>query len=72
MEKCHVSSNEFNSKFLLHSHIVLVDKMKCETCELSFISEAQLFEHVAKTHKTKQRKCHELNSRPLLDSHISH
>ena len=72
MKKCHVCSSECNSKFLLHSHIVLVHKRKCEICELSFISEAQLFEHVAKTHKTKRWKCHEFNSRLFLDSHISH
>ena len=72
MKKCHVCSSKLDSKFQLHSHIVIVHKRKCEICGLSFISKAQLFEHVDKTHKTKQRKCHELNSRPLLDSHSSH
>ena len=80
--KCHVCSGiEFESDILLNSHIASVHtkKIKCENCDFSCISSAQLFEHVVKNHKTqpktmyKCQKCRgvEFESEILLNSHTA-
>ena len=45
-----VCSAEFDSKILLYSHIesVHANKIRCEICDLCFISEAQLLKHMDK------------------------
>ena len=53
-KKCLTCSAEFDSKFLLHSHIVLIHKMVCEICDLSFISQTQLKLHMDIIHKGKK------------------
>ena len=59
LHKCHVCSGvEFESDILLNSHIASIHtkKIKCKNCDFSCMSTAQLFEHVVKNHKTKQKK----------------
>ena len=75
-----VCSAEFDSKILLYSHIesVHANKIRCEICDLCFISEAQLLKHMDKEgHKNSDilHKCHvcstEFGSENLLNSHIA-
>ena len=80
LHKCQVCSGvEFESESLLNSHTASVhtNKIKCEKCEFTCKSTAQLFEHVVKNHETKQKmiyKCHkcsgiEFESENLLNLH---
>ena len=83
LHKCQVCSGvEFENEILLNSHTASVhtNKIKCEKCEFTCKSTAQLFEHIVKNHspKTKQKKmykCHkcgvEFESEILLNSHTA-
>ena len=87
LHKCNDCSGiEFESEFLLNSHIASIhtNKIKCEKCDFSCKSTAQLFEHVVKNHspeilsKTKQKEMYkclkcgiEFESEILLNSHTA-
>jgi len=76
--KCQLCSGlEFESEILLNSHIVSIhtSKIKCEICDLTYISKEELWEHLDKDHEWKQlHECNvcgaEFNNKVLLNSHI--
>ena len=85
LHKCHVCSDvEFESEILLNSHIASTHSymIKCEICDLDFISKPQLSKHMEKNHKNRVpinpdifHKCQvcsaEFDSEILLNSHFS-
>ena len=62
-KKCSICSAEFDSKFLLQSHIVLIHKIICEICDLIHFSHKQLKLHMDIIHKGKKTLlCNECNT----------
>ena len=71
------SGVKFESEILLNSHIASIhtSKIKCEICDLTYISKEELWEHLDKDHEWKQlHECNvcgaEFNNKVLLNSHI--
>ena len=76
--KCQVCIGvEFESEILLNSHIASIhtSKIKCEICDLTYISKEELWEHLDKDHEWKLlHECNvcsaEFENKVLLNSHI--